>query len=92
MIMSRVEIAAASRALRHSRGRISCLTSAEAAPNAADADFICGCADQVRARPVYRLLLVMRLQRRIDAGTYETAADEIAEQLLGRLTAAALPA
>ena len=92
MIMSRMEIAAASRALRNARGRIPSVTSEEAEPSAAHTAFVCSCAAQVRARPVYRQQLVMRLQRRIDAGTYRTAADEIAEQLLGRLTAAALPA
>jgi hypothetical protein len=94
MIMSQAEIAAARSALRAGSRRRECWDSA--APVAtfpSDVpELVSECAARLRvgAEPGYRDTLVNRLQQCVGNGSYSRPAGAIVDQLLGRLTAAAL--
>lgn len=93
MIMSQAEIAAAKSALRARRPRHERWDSAEPPPPRGHdvPELLSACADRLPLEVTYRDSLVSRLQRCVGNGTYAPPAGEIVDQLLGRLTAAALP-
>ncbi len=91
MKISRVEIAAAARAWRESARRPAPQPAVDVVRATLDTALVVAYAAQVCAEPTYRHRLVSTLQNSIDAGTYQRRSDEIADQMWGRLLAAAIP-